>query len=65
MAVTDFLEQHPNPSADDIDREITNICRCSTYVRIRKAIHLAAEYKRSPNAPTGVAINAEVGNEIS
>jgi isoquinoline 1-oxidoreductase alpha subunit len=34
---------HPDPSDADIDDNITNICRCGTYVRIRKAIHRAAE----------------------
>jgi isoquinoline 1-oxidoreductase alpha subunit len=43
MAVVDFLKQHPRPSDADIDNNITNICRCGTYVRIRKAIHRAAE----------------------
>lgn len=43
MAVVDFLERFPDPSDEDIDRNIDNICRCGTYVRIRKAIHRAAE----------------------
>jgi isoquinoline 1-oxidoreductase alpha subunit len=43
MATVDFLKRHPNPSDDDIDNNITNICRCGTYARIRKAIHRAAE----------------------
>ena len=43
MAAVDFLERHPKPSDADIDRNITNLCRCGTYVRIRKAIHRAAE----------------------
>ena len=43
MAAVDFLNRHPNPSDADIDSNITNICRCGTYVRIRRAIHRAAE----------------------
>ena len=43
MAATDFLEDFPNPSDADIDQHMTNLCRCGTYVRIREAIHLAAE----------------------
>ncbi len=39
MAVTALLEQNPSPSDADIDANITNICRCGTYERIRKAIH--------------------------
>ena len=43
MAAVDFLNRHPQPSDADIDDNITNICRCGTYVRIRRAIHRAAE----------------------
>lgn len=43
MATADFLNKHPRPSDQDIDENMTNICRCGTYVRIRKAIHRAAE----------------------
>ena len=43
MAAVDFLKRNPKPSDADIDNNITNICRCGTYVRIRKAIHRAAE----------------------
>ncbi len=43
MAAVDFLQRNPQPSDDDIDNGLTNICRCGTYVRIRKAIHRAAE----------------------
>jgi len=43
MAAVDFLKRNPEPSDADIDDNITNICRCGTYVRIRKAIHRAAE----------------------
>ena len=43
MAVADFLERVPKPTDADIDKNITNLCRCGTYVRIRKAIHRAAE----------------------
>ncbi len=46
MAVAELLERNPDPSDADIDRELTNICRCGTYYRIRKAIHRAAELKR-------------------
>ncbi len=43
MAVAALLEKLPKPSDADIDRAITNLCRCGTYLRIRKAIHRAAE----------------------
>jgi isoquinoline 1-oxidoreductase alpha subunit len=42
MATVDFLARNPNPSDEEIDSGISNICRCGTYVRIRKAIHRAA-----------------------
>lgn len=41
-----LLKEKPEPTDEDIDRAMSgNICRCGTYVRIRKAIHLAAEGK--------------------
>ena len=43
MATVDFLKRYPQPTDADIDNNMTNICRCGTYVRIRKAIHRAAE----------------------
>lgn len=43
MAAVDFLKRYPNPTDADIDANVTNICRCGTYKRIRKAIHRAAE----------------------
>ncbi len=42
MSVVALLKRHPKPTDADIDAEITNACRCSTYHRIRQAIHLAA-----------------------
>jgi len=42
MAVVALLKEKPKPSDADIDAEITNICRCGTYQRIRAAIHAAA-----------------------
>jgi isoquinoline 1-oxidoreductase alpha subunit len=43
MAVVALLGQHADPSDDDIDAGITNICRCGTFVRVRSAIHAAAK----------------------
>lgn len=42
MAVAAFLRDNPAPDDAAIDRAITNICRCGTYPRVRKAIHRAA-----------------------
>jgi isoquinoline 1-oxidoreductase subunit alpha len=43
MAAVALLARNPNPSDDDIDSGMTNICRCGTYPRMRAAIHRAAE----------------------
>jgi isoquinoline 1-oxidoreductase alpha subunit len=43
MAVAALLAEKPRPSDADIDGAITNICRCSTYARVRPAIHAAAK----------------------
>jgi aerobic-type carbon monoxide dehydrogenase small subunit (CoxS/CutS family) len=43
MAVAALLAKNPNPTDADIEREITNLCRCGTYRRIRQAIHRAAQ----------------------
>ena len=43
MAAVALLKQKPKPTDVDINREMTNICRCGTYPRIRAAIHRAAE----------------------
>src|ERR1017187_2498130 len=42
MAVAALLKAKPKPTDADIDREITNICRCGTYQQVREAIHAAA-----------------------
>jgi len=42
MKTVEFLQQHPQPSDEDINAGIDNLCRCGTYVRVRKAIHRAA-----------------------
>jgi isoquinoline 1-oxidoreductase alpha subunit len=43
LAAVALLARKPNPSDGDIDAEMTNICRCGTYPRMRAAIHRAAE----------------------
>jgi isoquinoline 1-oxidoreductase alpha subunit len=42
MAAAALLGRNPNPSDQDIDVAMTNICRCGTYQRIRAAVHMAA-----------------------
>jgi isoquinoline 1-oxidoreductase alpha subunit len=43
MAVTALLKAKPNPSDEDINSAITNICRCGTYNRVRAAIKVVAK----------------------
>lgn len=43
MQAAELLKYNPNPSDKDIDKTMSKVlCRCGTYNRIRKAIHLAA-----------------------
>jgi isoquinoline 1-oxidoreductase alpha subunit len=48
MATAAFLAKNPKPSDGDIDSAITNLCRCGTYARVRKAIHALAEGNVAP-----------------
>ena len=43
MSTLALLNANPDPTDADIDAGVTNACRCSSYHRIRKAIHLAAD----------------------
>jgi len=48
MTAAVLIRDNPNPTDGDIDKAMTgNICRCGTYQRIRKAIHVAADLKKS------------------
>ena len=51
MAAAVLLRENSKPTDTDIDDAMTgNICRCASYQRIRKAIHLAAELKAQGGA---------------
>ena len=51
MSAAVLLRENTNPTEEDIDLAMSgNLCRCGTYVRIRKAIHLAAEIQKSGSA---------------
>jgi isoquinoline 1-oxidoreductase alpha subunit len=39
-----LLKKNPHPTDADIDTAMTNLCRCGTYDRVRKAIHKAADH---------------------
>jgi isoquinoline 1-oxidoreductase alpha subunit len=47
MATAAFLKDNSNPTDDDIDANLTNICRCGTYERLRRAVHRAAALMRT------------------
>ena len=47
MAAAAFLTKNPKPTDADIEKGLTNICRCGTYPRIKKAIHRAADLMAS------------------
>lgn len=54
MATAGLLQQNPEPSDAQIDAAITNICRCGTHYRIKKAIKRAmsiykADWQAEPN----------------
>jgi isoquinoline 1-oxidoreductase alpha subunit len=46
MAAAALLNDNPEPTDDDIDNGLTNICRCGTFNRVRRGIHLAASIQK-------------------
>jgi isoquinoline 1-oxidoreductase alpha subunit len=46
MSAAALLSNKPDPTDEDIDASVTNICRCGTINRVRKGIHLAAEINK-------------------
>ena len=54
MTAAALLKSNPNPSDADIDSGITNICRCGTFNRVRRGIHLAAEINQKSGKCGGV-----------
>ena len=60
MAAAALLKSKPNPTDKDIDEAMTNICRCGTYNRIRKAIHVVA--KGGDTKSAGLAIKHTDGS---
>jgi aerobic carbon-monoxide dehydrogenase small subunit len=48
-----LLAQHPNPTPEQVDEGIAgNLCRCTGYASIRRAVHRAAELARIPSPPS-------------
>jgi isoquinoline 1-oxidoreductase alpha subunit len=50
MAAVALLANNPHPTDADIDAAMTNLCRCGTYLRVRKAIHAAANDQPAASA---------------
>ena len=52
MSAANLLNKIPNPTDAEIDRAMSgNLCRCGTYLRIRKAIHRAADITTTEKKP--------------
>ncbi len=49
MTAAALLKANPNPSDADIDASVTNICRCGTFNRVRRGIHLATQINKGIN----------------
>ena len=50
MTAAALLNENPNPSDADIGAKVTNICRCGTFNRVRKGVHLAVEFTKRGGA---------------
>jgi len=46
MSAAALLKDNPDPSDGDIDANVTNICRCGTFNRVRRGIHLAVDINK-------------------
>ena len=46
MSAAALLKDNPDPSDADIDTSVSNICRCGTFNRVRRGIHLAADISK-------------------
>jgi len=62
MASAALLNNQPKPTDADIDAQITNICRCGTFQRVREGIHLAVNIGASAaSASNTSAVNTTEG----
>ena len=58
MVASALLKKTPRPTDAQIDTAMTNLCRCATYLRMRQAVHRAAELSAevtAAGAPKGAA----------
>jgi isoquinoline 1-oxidoreductase alpha subunit len=54
MTAAALLAKKPNPTDAEIENALDgNLCRCGTYIRIKKAVHLAARMMQTSNASGG------------
>jgi len=54
MTAAALLAKNPNPTDLEIENAMDgNLCRCGTYIRIKKAVHLAAKMMQTSNASGG------------
>ncbi len=60
MAVSALLAENPDPTDEEIDRGLTNVCRCGSYPRVRTAIRAVAQGLREPQTPAGPAAVEEM-----
>ena len=59
MTAAALLARNPSPTDADIDRAMSgNLCRCSTYLRIRQGIHRAAALSAAFHARPGTGVSA-------
>ncbi len=62
MSAAALLVKHPKPTDNDIDTAMNgNLCRCGTYLRVRRAIHRAAGQSGQVEHPDLIAVNAGEG----
>ena len=53
MTAAALLNDNPDPTDGDIDAKVTNICRCGTFNRVRRGIHLASDINKRINKRGG------------
>jgi isoquinoline 1-oxidoreductase subunit alpha len=64
MAASAMIEKKPNPTDQDIEAAMNgNLCRCGTYLRIRKAIHRAASIAMNASKQPVVTAPKGSGND--
>jgi isoquinoline 1-oxidoreductase alpha subunit len=65
MPAAALLSKHPDPTAEQVDAAMTNLCRCATYPRIRAGIRRAVELIPPPPSPPAEKPKESVDGEDS